>query len=138
MALTDNGHYLLVTITSNQFPVSLTTLKDHTHTQLYIMAYTIRGYPTTNGIPNNLYFNLLFDDIPSFGNAEWIRNDNLAGIPLALHAGWFTGFTHEDYNPPRLLRSGTPSSLTRFNLRITDDQNNPAIFDSIVLWLHTK
>ena len=125
-----SGHFTLATGTSNPFVVDLQ--RNDTHTKIFLVGYSIIGAPVTGNVPNNAFYNIIFENIP-VKNTDWSRNDGLFGIPLPL-----TGtFTYNQFNPPlQLWHTELPVSLNKFSIRVTDDNNQPAVFDKMTIWFY--
>ena len=120
-----SGHFTLATGTSNPFVVDLQ--RNNMHTKIFLVGYSIIGAPVTGNVPNNAFYNIIFENVP-VKNTDWSRNDGLFGIPLPLTGN----FTYNQFNPPlQLWHTELPVSLNKFSIRATDDNNQPAVFDKM-------
>jgi len=101
---------------------------------LHITEISINGVPTTNGVPNYLFYNLQIlgpnDDI------KWIRSDQGSGIAIALT----NNFTHQQYNTPleifgHVLPPKLHKPIDYLRIYLTDPNGRPAIFSQMCIWL---
>lgn len=94
-------------------------------------GYSINGVPTTNGVPNDLYYNFNFDDFGVISN--WDRSDNRRGPAIPM----INNFVYQQlYKPLPFISSFSRLSppLNRLRYSITDSNGNPAIFTQFCLW----
>ena len=130
--LQQGGHFSLVAGTSNPFKVDLQC--NDMHTKIFLVGYSITGVLVTDNVPNNAYYNIIFENIP-VKNTDWSRNDGLLGLPLPI----IGNFTYNQFNPSlQLWHTGIPVSLNKFDIRVVDDNNQQAVFDKMVLWFYFK
>ncbi len=95
---------------------------------LKLVRYSINGVPTTNGIPNNLFLLLNFQDIPY--QLDLNSNVNIGGIPLPL-----TGtFTSVELNHIIHLNPGNYQTIQQFSLTLKDSLGNYATFSNACFW----
>ena len=128
--LQQGGHFSLVAGTSNPFNVDLQ--RNDMHTKIFLVGYSITEAPVTGNVPNNAYYNIIFENVP-VKNTDWSRNDGLLGLPLPI----IGNFTYNQFNPPlRLWHTGIPVSLNKFDIRVVDDNNQQAVYDRVVLWFY--
>ena len=96
MAGYKHGHFCLVSRQTNPFTVDLQ--RNDMHQKIFLVGYSITGAPVTGNVPNNSYYNIIFENVP-VKNTVWSRNDGLLGILLPI-----TGtFTYNQFNPPLQL-----------------------------------
>lgn len=122
--------FLFITSLASTNPVRVRIADTVDVNNLRLQAYSITGVPVTAGVPDNLYYNLLFQGVSSLNGNDWIRSDGLTGKPLALSGS----FTHEDLNEP-LIITDQPVKLQDFEVKLTDTSGNNATFTSFALWL---
>jgi len=99
--------------------------------ELYLMAYEVTGVPSTSGVPNHSYMNMVLNGGPS--HTLLIRNDGQNGIPLLL----FQPITYHQYSPPMLL-STQRTNMQNFQIYFTNADGTPAQYDSVVMWFACK
>jgi len=100
-----------------------------------LTGYSISGVPTTNGVPNYLYYNFNFMD---FGvSSGWDRSDNRRGVALPL----INNFQYQQlFHPLNFISniSGVTPPMNRLRYEITDSNGNPAIFTQLCLWFDVE
>ena len=72
MAGYERGHFCLVSRQTNPFTVDLQ--RNNMHQKIFLVSSSITGAPVTGNIPNNSYYNIIFENVP-VKNTIWFQND---------------------------------------------------------------
>lgn len=95
------------------------------HMQIY--AYSIKGAPVTLGVPDNLFMNIDFPNLP----VKWERSDNKAMAALAIEGA----FTHHDMTEPVVIVNGDYRGMQQIDINLTNPDGSAASFTEVALWI---
>lgn len=97
--------------------------------RMYITQYTIRGAPTTGGVPDSPIYLLDFPDMTATHFNSWVHANGRRGFPLQLDGD----YTSVRLTPPMHVmhtesRTNDVINLQKFRVSISDMNGNPALF----------
>jgi len=84
------------------------------------------------GVPNSVVYNLKTEDSNQLMFNTFIRNDQLAGIPLPIDAS----YTSKDLNKPMHLATLNNANAGTFKLKVTDQTGADAVFSDAAFWFY--
>src|SRR5487761_1022112 len=92
-----------------------------------LLAYSIKGAPTTLGTPDNLFLNVEFTNLPM--KAE--RSDQLSSIPLPIEGP----FTSHTLTQPTIVSEGLIKGMQELDVTLTNPDGSTGSFTEVCLWL---
>jgi hypothetical protein len=129
--MTKNQIFVTAAASTNPIKVTLPHLETGKMKELYLREFSIKGVPTTAGVPDDLFFDMEIEH-QSANNQFMNRNDNRRGYPLKLTGA----FTTDKYDTPvKVVDFGNTTRVNDFNIKLsTPTGTNNATYTSIAFW----
>lgn len=123
---------VFITSTSNPINVDFDApIRKAIHLHLY--AFSIKGAPTTAGVPDWTHYNIEAVD-SNLTIKGVLRNDHKKSIPLPLSGG----FTFVLFPDPIPMLDHPQINIEKFTLKLTNKNGDLAQYSEVCLWFQLR